>query len=106
MSSVAVLPSTLRDKLDAAARRIRVLRAVRGICLVALTLLLLAAGSFAVDAWLNLPATVRSVMFFAWMGVGTAVAVFGLLLPLCRRIDRDALAALVEQRYTDLGERL
>lgn len=106
MSTVAVLPSSLRDKLAAAARRLRLLRAVRGVCILALTLLLFAAVAFAADAWLDLPAMARTVLLFAWLAVGTGVAVFALCVPLCRRIDRDALAALVEERYADLGERL
>jgi hypothetical protein len=106
MATVAVLPSTLRDKFAAAARRVRILRAVRGASLLVLTLLLFAAAAFAADAWLELPAAVRAGLLFAWMGVGASIGVFGLLLPPCRRIDREALAALVEQRYSDLGERL
>src|SRR5205085_1142751 len=38
MATVAALPPSLRDKLTALARRIRLLRAVRGVSLVALVL--------------------------------------------------------------------
>src|SRR5262249_10706976 len=106
MSSVAVLPSTLSDKLAAAARRIRVLRFVRGVSLLAFTLILFAAVAFAADAWLDLPAGIRAALLGSWIAVGTSIGVFGLIVPLFRRIDRDALAAVVEQRYGDLGERL
>src|SRR5204862_5738132 len=94
------------ENLAAAARRVRMLRAVRGVCMITLTLLVYAAASLALDAWLDLPASIRSVLFLAWLGAAGGVAVFALLLPLFRRIDLDALAAVVEQRYTDLGERL
>ena len=106
MSSVAVLPSTLRDKLDAAARRIRMLRAVRGACLLFLALLCFAAAALAADQWLELAAGVRRALFFAWVGVGVNIALFALIVPLIRRIDPESLAAVVEERYGDLGERL
>src|SRR5262249_29478706 len=106
MSSVAVLPSTLRDKLDAAARRIRILRAVRGACVLFLALLCFAAAALAADQWLELTAGVRRALFFAWVGVGINIALFALIVPLIRRIDPESLAAVVEERYGDLGERL
>jgi len=106
MSSVAVLPSTLRDKLDAAARRIRALRAVRGVCVLFLALLCFAAAALAADQWLELAAGVRRALFFAWVGGGVSIALFALIVPLFRRIDPESLAAVIEERYGDLGERL
>jgi hypothetical protein len=106
MATVAVLPSTVSDKLAATARRVRILRAVRGVSVLALTLLLLAAAAFAADAWLDLPAGIRFVSRSVWLGAGASIGVFGLLIPICRRIGQEALAAAVEQRYGDLGERL
>jgi hypothetical protein len=106
MSTVAVLPSTLREKLDAAARRIRLLRAVRGCSVLALALILTGAATLTADAWLDLPSFARQALFSAWIGMGAGLAIFGVLVPLCRRIDLDALAALIEVKYPDLGERL
>jgi hypothetical protein len=106
MSSTAVLPASLRDKLDAAAYRIRVFRAVRGLSLLALALLLLAAMALAADAWLDLAANVRRALFFIWVGAGTSIAIFTLIVPLLRGIDPESLAAVVEERWSDLGERL
>jgi hypothetical protein len=106
MSTVAVLPALLRDKLAAVARRIRWLRAARGVSVLALTLLFFAAAALAADAWLDLPAVVRSGLFLTWIGLGVSAVIFSLLVPLCRRMDAESLAALVEQRYRDLGERL
>src|SRR5262249_5832179 len=104
--SIAVLPSTLREKLAAAARRVRLLRAVRGLSILTLTLVLVAAAALVVDAWLDLPAVVRRIILASWTGLGVGLALFGILVPLCRRIDTSALAALVEERHPDLGERL
>src|SRR5438093_6078809 len=106
MSTVAVLPSTLREKLAAASRRVRTLRAIRGLCFLTLTLVFIAAVAVGLDAWLELPANIRSVLFFAWLGAAGTVTVFAVLIPMFRRIDRDAVAAVVEERYTDLSERL
>ena len=106
MSTVVVLPATLRDKLTAVARRIRWLRAARGVSILALVLLLFVAAALAADAWLDLPAVVRSGLLITWIGLGVSAAIFSLLVPLCRRMDAEALAALVEHRYRDLGERL
>jgi hypothetical protein len=106
MSSVAVLPSTLREKLAAAARRVRLLRMVRGFSILTLALVLTAALALAADAWLDLPAVVRRLILASWSGLGIGLACFGILVPLCRRIDASALAALIEERHPDLGERL
>lgn len=105
-TAAAVLPATLRDKLAAAARRVRLLRAVRGISLVVLVLVLGAAAALAADAWLGLPGLVRTGLLITWVVLGVLAALVGLVLPLARRLDADALAALVEEKYPDLGERL
>jgi hypothetical protein len=106
MSTVTALPSTLREKLAAAARRVRLLRAVRGASLCTLIMLVTGGTALAADAWLDLPAQVRGAFLAGWLGLGAGTMFFGLLLPLCRRLDVDALAALVEEKYPDLGERL
>jgi hypothetical protein len=106
MSTVAVLPSTLREKLTAMARRVRLLRAVRGFSVLTLTLALVAAAALTADAWLDLPVFVRRVLLACWCGLGVGLALFGILVPLCRRIDASALAALIEERHPELGERL
>jgi hypothetical protein len=106
MSIVAVLPSTLREKLAAAARRVRLLRAVRGFSVLTLGLLLVGAAALAADAWLDLPIVVRRMLFACWSGLGISLAFLGILVPLCRRIDLAALAALIEEKHPDLGERL
>ncbi|HZT82849.1 MAG TPA: hypothetical protein VFA26_21640, partial [Gemmataceae bacterium] len=106
MAAVALLPAALRDKLAAAHRRVRLLRALRGVSLLLLTAVLSAGAAMLLDALVPLPSAVRVVLLAGWLLLNTAVALFGLLLPLGRRIDHDALAALVEERYPDLGERL
>lgn len=106
MSSVAVLPSTVRDKLTAAARRVRLLRAVRGLSVLTFSLILVAAVVMVADAYLGLPTLLRQVLLASWCGVGVGIGLFGVLLPLCRHIDASALAALIEERHPDLGERL
>jgi hypothetical protein len=58
------------------------------------------------DYWLDLPVISRQVLFCMWLAAGVALLFFGLLIPLRRRIDVRALAAVIEQKYPDLGERL
>jgi hypothetical protein len=106
MSSVAVLPSALHQKLAAAAQRVRRLRAIRGFSLLMATLILSGAAALALDAWLGLPGVVRLVLLCGWVSAGAGIAIGYLLIPLVRRIDSTALAALVEEKYADLGERL
>src|SRR5262245_16852235 len=106
MNKPAGLPPTLRAKLAALTRRIRLLRAVRGLCLLALALVLLLGGLFLVDVLQPLPAAVLRGALLGIAGVTGLAVLFGLVLPLCRRHDPEALAALIEQRYPELGERL
>jgi hypothetical protein len=46
------------------------------------------------------------VLLAGWLVLGVAVAVRGLLRPLCQPLCPEALAALIEEKYPDLGERL
>jgi hypothetical protein len=106
MSTLATLPPGLHSKIDALARRIRVLRALRGASLLLLVLLITGGAALLVDLGLGLPAWVRTVWLAVWLLAGVGVAAFGLILPLSRPLNPDALAALIEERYPDLGERL
>ena len=106
MSSAITLPATLRGQLDAAGRRVRLLQTVRGTGLVVLVLAVTAGLALFVD-WLSpLPTLTRLVVFGVWAALGLATLTFGLILPLSRRVEAAALAAVIERRYPDLGERL
>jgi hypothetical protein len=106
MASTAALPPGLRHQLTAAAHRIRRLRFLQGISLLALALVLIGGAAMLLDVWLDLPRIIRLVLFTSWASVGISVMIFGLLRPLCRRLDPEGLAAAIEDRYPDLGERL
>ncbi|MCI0460584.1 MAG: hypothetical protein L0Z62_26825 [Gemmataceae bacterium] len=106
MNKPAGLPASLRTKLASLARRIRLLRALRGFSLVALTLVLLPGGLFVTDLLFGLPPQALRYGLLGIAGTALLVVVFGLVVPLCRRLDLDGLAALIEQRYPELGERL
>jgi hypothetical protein len=106
MSTTMRLPRTLRGRLDALARRVRLLRAVRGVGLVFLVLVLTAGVALLADSWLVLPAGIRQVLFCVWLGLGLATLFRALIRPLRQRLDPAALAAAVEEKYPDLGERL
>ncbi len=106
MSTVAGLPPTVRAKLADAARHLRFLRLVRGLSLLVAVLALAGGAALLADAVFELPAFVRLGLLAAWGLLAVAFAVFGLVLPQCRRLDPETLAAVVEEKYPDLGERL
>jgi hypothetical protein len=106
MSATVTLPSSLRTRLAAIHRRLRLLRAVRGLGLLVVVLGLFAAAAVLADHWLDLPALARQMLFSLWLIVAAGLLLRGVVVPLCRRIDTEALAAVIEEKYPDLGERL
>ena len=106
MATAVVLPTSLRNRIAAVAHRVRRLRFLRGLSLLTLILTLGFGAALLTDFFLELSTPVRIGIFGAWAALGLIVFVFGLMLPLGRRLDHDALAAVIEERYPDLGERL
>jgi hypothetical protein len=106
MSSIAALPPSLRQKITFLARRIRLLRALHGSSLLLVMLLITGSAAVSMDYWFGLPAAVRGVLLIVWACLGTSVAFRAICIPLCRKLTPDALAALVEEKHPDLGERL
>jgi hypothetical protein len=106
MSTITPLPASLRARLAALGWRIRLLRVVRGIALLVAVLGCVAAAAVLVDSRLDLPAQARQILFLTWIAVAIAWLLRSAIVPLCRRIDAAALAALIEEKYPDLGERL
>lgn len=106
MSATIPLPSPLRVRLNAIHRRIRLLRAGRGLASLAIVLSLVAAAALLVDYWLDLPSLARQVILSVWLIVGAACLLRGTIVPLFQRIDAAALAAVIEEKYPDFGERL
>ena len=106
MATDNVLSATLRDKHDAVARHVRYLQTVRGVCLTLLILALAAGMALLADAVLDLGTGIRVALLGAWVVLAVALLVFGLVIPLSRRLDAESIAAAVEEKYPDLGERL
>lgn len=106
MSTCAALPPALHAKLLALAHRIRLWRALRGASLVLLVLLLTGSAALWTDAWLGLPAGVRALLLAGWLGLGAWMTLSGLLRPNRQRLSPEVLAALIEEKYPELGERL
>jgi hypothetical protein len=106
MSTIAALPPVLRDKLASLSRRLRLLRAVRGLSWLLLLLTVTGGAALLADHFLSLSAPVRIALLTGWITLGVVTTSVGLLGPLFRRIDPEALAAVIEQKYPDLGERL
>jgi hypothetical protein len=105
MAIVAALPNTLRDKINSLARKMALLRLTRAIAVTALILIVSAGLIWAADYWLKLPRGVRLGMLGCW----AALAIAGFVRcvkNLSHKADADALAALIEQEYPNLAERL
>ena len=105
MATVA-LPPDLRNRIAAVAHRVRRLRFLRGLGLLCVILALGFGAALLADYFLDLPSAVRVGVLCAWGGLGLVVFFVGLVLPMMRRFDAAALAAVVEEKYPDLGERL
>ncbi len=106
MATAVALPPGLRNRIAAVAHRVRRVRFLRGLSLLTLILTLGFGAALLADFFLDLSSPVRIGVFGVWAGLGLIVFIFGLLAPLGRRLDHDALAAVVEEKYPDLGERL
>jgi hypothetical protein len=106
MAAPVALPAPVERKLAILARQVSFARAVRGLGLLLAVLALTFTVVFAVDFWLELTDEV-----LAWALTGAVVLAglagwFGLIQPLLRRPDYDALAAVIECRHPELAERL
>ncbi len=103
-----LLPESLHERLDALACRVRRLRRLRGISLLALALTSFATSALLVDLALgeSLGPIPRAGVLAVWLSLGAVVAFVSLIRPLRRRLDRADLAAAVERKYPDLHERL
>ena len=65
-----------------------------------------AALAMIADAVFELHAAIRRTFLAAWVAAGLVLAFGGLVRPVMRRMDWESLAAAVEARYPELGERL
>ncbi len=107
MSMTVPLPASLHARLVEVARRIRRYYFLRGISWLALTLALLAGAALLGDYLLreSLPAAVRGGLLAVWCAVGGLFLV-GLARRLIRPFEATELAAVIEARFPELGERL
>jgi hypothetical protein len=106
MSTAVALPPTIHHRLGAVARRVRRLRFVRGLALLTLVLGLGLGAAFLADYFFELSSPVRWTLLTAWLGFGALGLLAFLVGPLSRRLDRAAVAAVVEEKYPAFGERL
>jgi hypothetical protein len=106
MATVAVLPAALRAKIDAVGRHIRLLRLVRGASVLLLTLAVTGGLALLADAVFDLPWAVRAALLAGWTTLAVSLTMFGLIIPLSRRLDSATLAAVVEEKFPEFAERL
>ncbi len=103
--ATAALPGNLHAKLTSLARRMATLRLARTAAGFVLLLAVTAGLALLADHWLKLPGVVRFLLLGGW----GALAVFGVvrcIRSLGIQADVDALAALIENEYPNLAERL
>lgn len=98
--------SELVSRIVAAGRRWRARSALAGLLRLVVASLAALAALWLLDAWVSLPGALRlswlaAVAVFAAWSVGAFVA-----RPLLVRIDTSTVAAAVERRFPELGERL
>src|SRR5262245_25269281 len=106
MATLPSLPAALRDRLTAVARRIRFLRLIHGLSILVLVLTLTGAVCLVADWALHLDALFRVGLLAGWLMVGGVTALFAVVRPQFRRLDPQSLAAVVEEQYPELAERL
>jgi len=106
VSTAVTLPPALHAKIADLARRIRLLRAARGLSLLALVLSLVTGAVFLWDYYHELPQPALALTLGLLINATVFLAVGGLVVPQCRRLDPEALAALIEEKYPELSERL
>ncbi len=106
MFAALALPAPLRVRLTALRWRVRLLRLVCGFATLVLVLGASAAAAMLVDCFFDLPTLARQIILSTWLVLAIAWLLRGVFVPLCRRLDATALAAAIEEKYPELGERL
>jgi hypothetical protein len=108
MSTTVQLPASLQQQITGVGRRARLLRGVRGASLLVLVLAAAAGAAVLADFLLDgaLPLAARAAALAAWSVLGATWLLLGVVGPLLRRLDPADLAAAVEEKYPQLGERL
>jgi hypothetical protein len=105
--SIMSLPASLLDRLGDFARRVRRLHALRGASLLVLTLSLVAGLAFLTDYLTRhaLPGSVRGGLLVVWCLLAGVLA-WRLVRLLIQPLDPAHLAAVIEEKYPELDERL
>src|SRR6516164_10045447 len=105
MATVAALPNSLYDKIDSLARRMALLRLLRVAAGTVLLLTLVAGLIILADAWLRFGLAMRLGFLAGWLVLAVA-GIIKCVNALGRKADVDSLAALIENEYPNLAERL
>ncbi len=79
---------------------------MRGLSVLLLVLALSGGLALLADAAFDLPWMARAALLGVWLVLAAVLSVIGLIVPLTRRLDLETIAAVVEEKYPDLGERL
>lgn len=104
--AVLPLPKAVEEKLRDLAAGIRRMRVLRGICWLALTLLLATLLAVGLDSLLELSGRTRTVVLGGWILGGIAAAWWLVGRRIYGRIPQHILAQAVEANYPSLAERL
>jgi hypothetical protein len=104
--SLVNLPEGLRGQFDKVEQRLWRVETVTGVCRIAASLVLSLLLVFISDRLWETSAGVRAAIFLCGLGGALAGGVFWARRWVWQRRDLRALAALVQQKYRRLGDRL
>ena len=100
------LPPTLDEKFTDLAARVRRLLLLRNSGWLVAVGAFAAAAAMLLDAAFELPGWARSFLLVGWLAIVAFLAYRTIIVPALRPLDAAELAALVEQHFPGLGERL
>ena len=101
----AQLPSRVTEELRRLEGRIRSLSVLSGLAIAIVAMVIVAGVAFALDYWLDLSAASRWVALGTLIATGVGLGLFG-LRRLLFRVPLPELAAAVEEKHPEFGERL
>ncbi|WP_373652847.1 hypothetical protein [Schlesneria sp. DSM 10557] len=107
MSAVAPgIPTQIEQQLLGLDKQLRDAAFIRGVSRLIVGMALYLAGVVVLDAWLGLSGTIRGVLLGGWVVLAVVLIWRGVLRPMWTPVSFASLAAVVEQQFPELRERL
>ncbi|HEY0984652.1 hypothetical protein [Schlesneria sp.] len=107
MSAVAPgIPTQIEQQLLGLDKQLRDAAFIRGVSRLIVGMALYLVGVVVLDAWLGLSGTIRGVLLGGWVVLAVVLIWRGVLRPMWAPVSFASLAAVVEQQFPELRERL